>query len=58
MDQGVKMKQAILEYIEHLITDLLVYKKSIYFECLIHTLSIKIAQGVKVTYSIDGLFEF
>ena len=36
----------------------LVRKNNTYFEELIHTLSIKIAQGVNEIYSIDGLFEF
>ena len=58
MDQGVKMKQALIEFIKHLITNWLAYKKSIYFEDLIHTISIKIAQGVNDIYSMDGLFEF
>ena len=43
MDQGVKMKQTILEFIKHLIKDWLAYKNSIYFEDFIHTLWIKIA---------------
>ena len=58
MDQGVKMKQTILEFIKHLIKDWLAYKNGIYFEDFIHIVWIKIAQGVNELYSIDGLFGF